>query len=103
MFDWVTDALEFVQDLFYDLVDWLVDLATQVVSAIGLADTWDEIIEALGGTGGDSIIGQMLALSPIIGKLAHWDIIFQLASAQFSILASIVAFKISVKIIPTIW
>ena len=45
MFDWVSDALEFIKGIFYDIVIWFVDLASDAMVSVGLADTWNDLIQ----------------------------------------------------------
>jgi hypothetical protein len=103
MFDWVQDALNYIQDLFYGMIEFLLDLAQGLADTIGLKACWDMLKNIMGGSGGGSPVDVLMNLVPIAQKLAHWDIIFNLVHCQFSILAALCAFKIAVKLIPTIW
>ena len=106
MFDWVDDALLWIQDLFYGMIDFLLDLATGILDTIGLKHCWDMLAGILGvGEGGvaGGPIGALFAVVPLASQMAHWDILINVVHCQFSILASLAAFKITVKLVPTIW
>ena len=96
MFDWVSDALEFIKGIFYDIVIWFVDLASDAMVSVGLADTWNDLIQT-------EAIETLLTYAPLADKLIMWNVIQAVTLAEMTILLGIVSFKVVVKMIPTIW
>jgi hypothetical protein len=96
MFDWVSDAIDSIKEIFYDIVDFFVDMASQALQSIGLAQAWDDLL----ATGA---IQTLLSYAPLADKLISWEIITAVTVAEMTILLGLVTFKVVVKMIPTIW
>jgi hypothetical protein len=96
MFDWVTDAIDSIKEIFFDIVDFFVEMGSQAMDAIGLAETWNTLLDT-------GAIQTLLSYAPLADKLIMWDVITAVTVAEMTILLGIVAFKVVVKLIPTIW
>ena len=96
MFDWVTDAIEAIKNIFYDIVDFFVEVASDAMSAVGLTDAWNSLMQT-------GAIQGLLTYAPLADKLIMWEVVSVVLIAEMTILLGLVAFKVVVKMIPTIW
>ena len=96
MFDWVDDALDAIKELFNDLLNTLVDLASGALTDLGIADLWNDLLQT-------DVINSLLTYAPLADKLIQWHVVTIIFTAEFAILISLVTFKVIVKLIPTVW
>lgn len=96
MFDWVTDAIEAIKNIFYDIVDFFVEMASDAMSAIGLTDAWESLLNT-------GAIQGLLTYAPLADKLIMWEVVSAVLIAEMTILLGLVSFKVIVKLIPTVW
>ena len=96
MFDWVADLWSAFKGYIDGIADAFVSKASEQLEALGIADKWNDLIS-------NSALEQLLTYAPYSHLLIDWDVVVFAFSTSFSLLTSIMIFKIIVKFIPTIY
>lgn len=96
MFELLESLIDSIKETFNSIVDIFVELASEALNELGLAQLWNDLLQT-------DIIGTLLTYAPLADRLIAWNIVTLVFAAEFSLLVSILTFKVVVKMIPSVW
>lgn len=96
MMGWISDLWESFKELVNDISDTFVGLASSALTNLGISDLWSDLINT-------APIQSLLTYAPYSELLIDWNIVMVVFTAEFSIILSVLIFKVIVKLIPTVY
>ncbi len=94
MFDFFADILVVFQDWVTWLAQLFIDFGKTAMNAMGL--DWTALLNI-------PLLQQAFSLAPYTSLLIDWTVVMGAFTASFTLILSIVIFKIIVKLVPTIY
>jgi hypothetical protein len=93
MFEWLMDGIE---EFFSSLLDGFIEMGMEALDSLGLLQMFNDLLAT-------EPITVLLSYTPLINELISVSTVVAVFSTEFAIIATIVIFKIVVKLIPTVW
>ena len=94
MFDFFADILAVFQDWVKWLAQLFIDFGKDAMNAMGL--DWSALINI-------PLLKEAFQLAPYTSYLIDWQVVLGAFTASFTLILSVVIFKIIVKLVPTIY
>lgn len=85
-----------IEEFFSSLVDGFIDMGTSALQSLGLAEMFNSLLAT-------ESIQVLLSYTPLINELISVSTVVAVFSTEFAIIATILIFKIVVKLIPMVW